>query len=171
MEARTSRSRSVAMMLMARRYARPPGVPPGWHTSGTGLVRSGERLLVEREADRAADRRDDPEAQDDLRLRPRLELEVMVDRRHQEDALAEHLEGEDLDEDGERLDHEDAAHEDEQHLGLGHHGERRDRAAQPERPRVPHEDRRGEGVEPEEADARADEARRDEREIGLARGE
>src|SRR3954454_21700900 len=45
-------------------------------------------LLVQREADRRQHRRDDPEAQDDLRLRPRPQLEVMVDRRHQEDALA-----------------------------------------------------------------------------------
>ena len=89
----------------------------------------GDRLLVEREADRAADRGDDPEAQDDLRLRPGLQLEVVVDRRHQEDPLAEDLEREDLDQHGERLDHEDPAHHDQQHLGLRHHRERRDRAA------------------------------------------
>src|SRR5918993_681226 len=145
MEGRTSRSRSVAMMLMARRYARPPGVPPGWHTSGTGLVRSGERLLVEREADRAADRRDDPEAQDDLRLRPRHELEMVVDRRHEEDALAERLEGEDLDQHAQRLDDEDAADEDQQDLGLRHHRESGDRAPESERSGVAHEDRRREG--------------------------
>src|SRR5215207_2543425 len=97
-----------------------------------GVLSLSDRLLVEREADRAADRGDDPEAQDDLGLRPGLELEVVMDRRHQEDPAPEHLEGEDLDEDGERLDHEDPAHEDEEHLGLGHHGERRDRTAQAE---------------------------------------
>src|SRR6476619_263217 len=37
-------------------------------------------LAIDREADRAADRGDDPEAQDDLRLRPRLQLEVVMDR-------------------------------------------------------------------------------------------
>src|SRR4051794_33467038 len=68
-----------------------------------------EGLLVEREADRRADGGDDPEAQDDLGLRPRLQLEVVVDRGHLEDALAEGLEGEDLDQHGQRLDHEDAA--------------------------------------------------------------
>src|SRR4051794_23203314 len=56
-----------------------------------------ERLLEQREADRGADRRDDPEPQDDLRLRPGLELEVVMDRGHLEDPLAEGLEGEDLD--------------------------------------------------------------------------
>ena len=41
--------------------------PPG--SGGRGRHR--DRLLVDREADRRADRGDDPEAQDDLRLRPR----------------------------------------------------------------------------------------------------
>src|ERR1700754_1474531 len=90
-------------------------------------------LLVEREADRRADRGDDPEAQDDLGLRPALELEVMVDRGHLEDPLAEGLEGEDLDQDRQRLDHEDAAEDDQQHLGPGHHRHARDRAAQAQR--------------------------------------
>ena len=112
-----------------------------------------QRLLVQREADRAADRGDDPEAQDDLRLRPGAELEVVVDRRHQEHALAERLERGDLDQHRQRLDDEDAAEDDQQHLGLGHHREPRDRAAQPERPRVAHEDRGRERVEPQEADA------------------
>src|SRR5215218_5649874 len=43
--------------------------------------------------------------------------------------------------------------------------------SQAERPRVAHEDRRREGVEPEEADAGADQAGRDEREVRLARRE
>ena len=40
----------------------------------------------------------------DLRLRPRLHLEVMVDRRHQEDAAFPVLEADDLDDHRERLD-------------------------------------------------------------------
>src|SRR3954469_3000636 len=56
-----------------------------------------QRLLIQREPDRAAHGGDDPEAQDDLRLRPGAELEVVVDRRHQEHALAERLEARDLD--------------------------------------------------------------------------
>src|SRR5215213_10975361 len=65
-----------------------------------------DRLLVEREADPRADGGDDPEADHDLRLRPRHHLEVMVERRHQQDAAAEGFEGEDLGGDRERLDHE-----------------------------------------------------------------
>src|SRR5262249_23715768 len=52
--------------------------------------------VEECEADRAEDPRDDPEADHDLRLGPRLHLEVVVDRRHQENASAEVLEREDL---------------------------------------------------------------------------
>src|SRR5262245_41017827 len=60
-----------------------------------------DRLLVEGEADARADGGDDPEAEHDLRLRPGQQLEVMMDRRHQQDAAAEHLEGGDLERDGE----------------------------------------------------------------------
>ena len=88
-----------------------------------------DRLLVQREADPRADRGDDPEAEHDLGLRPGHHLEVVVQRRHQQDAAAEGLEGEDLDRDRERLDHEDAADDDQQHLGLGHHRQGADRPA------------------------------------------
>src|SRR4051795_13533421 len=108
------RSRSMGRLLpkgvdTSRTSSRMSVDPPELRRLVTENVQLGERLLVKREADRRADRGDDPEAQDDLRLRPRLELEVMVDRGHLEDALAEGLKGEDLDQDRERLDHEDPA--------------------------------------------------------------
>jgi hypothetical protein len=59
---------------------------------------------------------------------------------------------------GQRLDDEDAAEDDQEHLGLGHHGHGGDRAAQPERAGVAHEDRGRKRVEPEKAHARADQA-------------
>src|SRR5205814_2105351 len=74
-----------------------------------GPVGSLDRLLVQREPDRGTDRRDDPEAQDDLRLGPRHQLEVVVHRSHEEHPSSEPLEREHLDRDGKRLDHEDAA--------------------------------------------------------------
>ena len=67
--------------------------------------------------------------------------------------------------DRQRLDHEDPAEQDQQHLGLGHHREPGDRAAEAERAGVAHEDRRREGVEPQEADARPDEAAGEHREV------
>src|SRR3954454_23149333 len=75
--------------------------------SAVSAAQSWDGLLVEHEADRRADRRDDPEAQDDLGLRPGHQLEVVVDRRHQEHAPAEALERDHLDHDRERLDDED----------------------------------------------------------------
>ena len=70
-----------------RRHARPrqPDDEPRAGRKGGRLRRYAIDCLVDREADRAADRGDDPEAQDDLRLRPAEQLEVVVDRRHQED--------------------------------------------------------------------------------------
>ena len=53
-------------------------------------------------------------------------------------------------------------------LGLRHHRQPGDRAAEAQRPGVAHEDRRREGVEPQEADAGADEAAAQQREVALA---
>src|SRR3954465_3136290 len=131
-------------------------------------ARSRDRLLIDREPDRRAHARDDPEAQDDLRLRPPEDLEVVVDRGHQEDPLSERLEREDLQQHAQRLEHEDAAEDDQELLGLRHHREAGDRAAQPERARVAHEDGRRERVEPQETDARADEAAGEHRQVRLA---
>src|SRR5690242_5280976 len=88
-----------------------------------------DRELVQREADRGECRGDDPEAQDDLRLRPGLQLEVVVDRGHQEHPLAERLKREDLDHDRQSLDHEDPAEQDQQYARVGHDRQTRDRAA------------------------------------------
>src|SRR2546423_2467146 len=129
---------------------------------------SADALAIDREADRAADRGHDPEAQDDLGLRPCAQLKMMVNRRHQKDAFAERLKGDHLDRNGQRLDHEDAAEQYEQQLGLGHHRQARDRSAEAERARIPHEDRRWEGVEPQKADAASDQAAGDHREVVLA---
>src|SRR6476646_4221264 len=65
-------------------------------------------------AEEDQDHRDDPEAHDNLVLLPALQFVVVVQRRHPEDALARQLERADLDDHGERLHHEDAAH-DQQH--------------------------------------------------------
>src|SRR3954470_1498208 len=148
--------------------------PPG--SGGRGFTRAAapgsyDGLLVDGEADRGAHRGDDPEAQDDLRLRPPEDLEVVVDRGHQEDPLAERLEREDLQHHAGGLEHEDPAEDDQQLLGLRHHREARDRAAEAERAGVAHEDRRGERVEPQEADARPDEAAGEQRQVRLAGGD
>src|SRR6056297_455237 len=66
------------------------------------------------EADEREDQRDDPEADHDLAFHPAALLEMVVDRGHQEDALAGAFEVGDLDDDRERLDDEDAA-DDRQH--------------------------------------------------------
>src|SRR5512142_391380 len=72
---------------------------------------------------------DDPEADDDLRLGPALELEVVVDRGHAEDALARRLVREHLEDDRQRLHHEDPADQHEHDLLLDHDGDRAERGA------------------------------------------
>src|SRR6185503_18214849 len=61
------------------------------------------------EAEQREDEGHDPEADDDLRLLPAHQLEVVVQGRHAEDALAAQLEGGHLQDDGQGLDHEQAA--------------------------------------------------------------
>ena len=53
-------------------------------------------------------------------------LEVVVDRRHHEDALAGALELGDLDDHAQRLDDEHAADDQQRELGLGGHGQHAD---------------------------------------------
>src|SRR5665213_1985093 len=71
------------------------------------------------EANQREQHSDDPEANDDLRLGPPQRLEVVVDGRHLEDALAGELEGADLDDDRDGLEHEEAADDGEHDLLLG----------------------------------------------------
>ena len=59
----------------------------------------------------AADRADDPEAEGDLRLRPAEPLEVMMDRREEEDALARQFDASHLQDYGASLNDEDDADE------------------------------------------------------------
>src|SRR4051812_7274253 len=63
----------------------------------TGVI--GSPQLQRRQAYEGQHDRNDPEANDDLRLLPPLLLEVMVDRGHPEDALAGELERANLDDD------------------------------------------------------------------------
>ena len=81
-------------------------------------------LLVDREADRGADGRDDPEAQDDLRLRPARARSGGGSGPSGTRACGRsgrRRPGSDA----QRLDHEDPAEQDQQHLGLRHHRHRR----------------------------------------------
>src|SRR5213076_2532381 len=81
-----------------------------------------DRLLAElqrREREQRAHHRDDPEADDDLRLGPAEELEVVMDGRHAEDALAAELEGDHLPDHRERLADEHPAHQHEHQLLAG----------------------------------------------------
>src|SRR5579883_1067684 len=92
----------------------------------------------------------DPETRDNFRFRPAQRLEVVVQRGHFEDALAAaELVAADLQDDGERLQNEDAADENQQHLLLDQDRHHRHRSAEPERTYVAHENLRGMRVVPE----------------------
>src|SRR5690606_20335612 len=105
--------------------------------------------LQGREREERADERDDPEADDDLRLGPAEQLEVVVDRRHAEDPLPAELEGADLEDHRERLDDEDAADDRQDERLLARERDDAERGAERERADVAHEHLRRVRVEPE----------------------
>jgi len=94
---------------------------------------------------------------------------VVVDRGHQEHALAGALEIEHLDDDRERLDHEEPADDAENELVLGGHRDRPERAAKRERAGIAHEHRRGWRVIPKKAQAPADQPRDEDQDLARAR--
>ena len=79
----------------------------------------------------------------------------MMDGGHQKHPLVEEAEAEHLDHHAQRLDHEQAADEEDQNLHPGCHGHPRQGGAQSQRPGVAHEDGGGMGVVPQEAQRRA----------------
>src|SRR5436309_2856773 len=89
---------------------------------------------------------------DDLRLGPALELEVVVERRAREHAALRELEGRDLHHDRERLGDEDDRDEREEELVLRDHGDEPERASERQGAGIAHEELRGVRVEPDERD-------------------
>src|SRR3954465_5340661 len=82
---------------------------------------------------------DDPEADHDRRLGPAEMLEMVVDRRHQEDALAGALVDNDLDHDRQRPDPEQTADDRQHELMVGGDRDRAERSAKREAAGVAHE--------------------------------
>src|ERR1051325_1339656 len=82
----------------------------------------------------------DHESGDHLRLAPADQLEVVVNRRHLEDALPRQFEGGHLDDHGERLDDEHASDDRQQQLLLDQDGDGAEGPAKGERTDVAHED-------------------------------
>ena len=115
----------------------------------TGITASPQ--LQRRQSGKRQHDRNDPEADDNLRLGPALLLEVMVQRRHHEHALSRKLERNDLHDYRHRLKHEQATDDTEYYLVFGSHSDRAEQAAKCERTGVAHEDRGRRSVEPEKA--------------------
>src|SRR5690242_10124875 len=133
----------------------------------TGIMNRSAQLQ-RGEAGERQHHRDDPEADHDLRLGPALLLEMMVQRRHHEYALARHLERHHLHDDGNRLDDEQPADHREHDLVLHRHRRGAQHAAERQRAGVAHEDRGRRRVEPEEAETRAKHRAADHRELAGA---
>src|SRR4051812_19796895 len=117
------------------------------------MCRGSSSELQGREAEQREDDRDNHEPRDDLRLAPSDELEVMMDWSHPENTVAGRLERRHLDDHGERLDDEHAAHDDEEEFLLDEQCHDAERSAKAERSDVAHENVRGVRIPPEEPEA------------------
>src|SRR4051812_4814200 len=113
--------------------------------------------------------RDDPEADHDLRLGPAELLEMMMDRRHLEDALTGQLEGRDLHDHRDGFEHEQAADHRQHDLVLHRDRDRAKHAAERQRAGVAHEDRGRRRIEPEEAEPSAEHCATEHGELAGAR--
>src|SRR5262249_52950895 len=121
------------------------------------------------EAEQREDDSHDHEPADDLRLAPPALLEVVMERRHLEHALAGHLEGRHLDDDRQSFEQEDAADNKQQQLLLDQNRHRRESGAERERADIAHENFRGIRVVPEEAERRADDRAAEDGHVGDGR--
>src|ERR1700691_1754962 len=83
--------------------------------------------------------RRNPEAHNHLRLRPAQQFEVMVNRRHLENAFLAQLVRTDLQYHRQRLDNENPSDEGQQQFMFDHHSNRADGSAQRQRTHVAHE--------------------------------
>src|SRR5476651_1246642 len=165
-------TQSIPAANRARTVARPERASP--RTTNDEPLRTARSIirspqLQGGEADHRQNGSDDPEAEHDGGLGPALLLEVMMQRRHAEDALAGELVGKDLHNHRHGLEHEQPAHDRQHDLVLGDDGDAAQRAADRERPGVTHEDHGGWRVEPQEAETRPDQCREQHREFARAR--
>src|SRR5436190_20206040 len=137
-----------------RRIARDERLTPHdfvWPKAGSPKPKAMSAQLQRREAEQREDDRHDDEPRDDLRLAPANQLEVMMERRHAEQALpTRRLEIPDLQDHRKRLEHEHAADNRQQQLLLDQNGHRAEGGAKRQRSDVAHETRGGARVVPEE---------------------
>src|SRR5262245_52240253 len=145
--ARTVQPRDRSTRATAWPVRRRPSTRTRRGSSMSAQLEGGERH-------QGAHDRDDPEADDDLRLGPAEQLEVVVNGRHAEDALAAQLERDDLPDDRQRLHDEDEPDEQQDDLLPGDQRHGAEGGAERERADVAHEHLRGIGVEPEKAQPR-----------------
>ena len=102
----------------------------------------------------------DPEPDDDRRLGPAQQLEVVVERRHPEHPPVEDPEADDLDDHRQRLDHEQPPMIDQQQVQVHQQAQGGQARADGQRAGVAHEDLGRGGVPPQEAQAGAGQGHR-----------
>src|SRR6516225_3791941 len=155
-------------LTKTRSPARRPARPGTWASASSGVRIALHREpghVEDAEAGRDEQAADQPESDHDRGLGPAEQLEVMLERGHLEDPAPGQLVRPRHDDHREDDDHEQAAQDHEQQLGLCAHGQPGEHAAERDRPGVAHEDLGRRGVPPQEAKAGAEHRPGDHREV------
>src|SRR5258707_1620034 len=133
-----------------------PRTPTGMPLKEETSIIAASPQLQRRQPGERQDRGDDPETDDDGLLLPALLLEMVVQRRHAENAATSQLEASHLHDHRDGFEHEETADEGEDQLVLGDDADGAERAADRERTGIAHEDHRRRRVEPQEAEPGTD---------------
>src|SRR5688572_31956970 len=121
--------------------------------------------LESRQSEQRENGRQDPEPDDHGVFLPAAQFEMMMQRRHREDAFAGQPEAEHLEDDRGCFEDEDAAHDREQQLLFATNSDDANHAADGQRAGVAHDHFRGMVVEPEKAQARSDQRGANDRQL------
>src|SRR5689334_19225243 len=117
--------------------------------SGFSLRATFSPQLQSRQTEQCKNEGRNPKSDDHLGFLPAQHLEVMMKRRHKEDAFPSQLERDHLNHHRQAFNHKHAAHKRQQKLLFDQNRNDADRAAQRQRTYIAHEDFRGMGVVPE----------------------
>src|SRR5204862_4537068 len=129
------------------------------NSNGFGITLANENTLLPqfqgRQREQRKHQRRNPEPHDHFRFAPAKQLEMMVDGRHAEDALAAQLERAHLQNHRQGFQHKNSPNEEQQNLLLDDDGDHAEGPAQRERAHIAHKDFRGMRVVPQKAERRA----------------
>src|SRR5207244_1981519 len=114
-----------------------------------------------RQSEEGEDDRQNPEPDNHRIFFPAAQFEMMMEWRHRENTLAGQSKAQDLEDHGNRFEHENTTHDRKKQFLFAADRNDSDHSADRERPRVTHDNSRGMTIEPKKAETGSHERRTD----------